>query len=86
MGRPAAHAHEFGTPLAISDFAAFREEDAAFRISVDPEQEQDDLVGAFRAAANAKQMGRPIRNAAPITGPVVKPDLADVLARLGERA
>lgn len=81
----AAHAHEFDTPLAISDFAAFREEDAAFRISVDPEEEQDDLVGAFRAAADAKQMGRPIRNTAPVTGPVVKPDLADVLARLGER-
>jgi hypothetical protein len=57
-----AHALAYETPMAISDFAAFREEPAAFRISVSPESEIRELTSALEEGFDAWQKGTRLTN------------------------
>lgn len=76
-----AIAQAVGAPLAVSDFGAFREEAAAYRISVDPLDEDDDLLAAFQASAEAKEAGSRAVNLPPAGGLRHRQSLADRLAQ-----
>ena len=60
-----AHALRYATPVAVSEFAAFREEPAAFRISVDPCEEVEQLARAFETAFDGWRDNRRLTSIAP---------------------
>jgi len=60
-----AHALAYETPVAVSEFAAFREEPAAFRIPVEPEKEVEGLVTALKASFDAWSNGTALANEQP---------------------
>lgn len=57
-----AHCLAYQTPIAISEFAAFREEPAAFRISVSPEHEIEELTVALEEGFEAWKKGTRLPN------------------------
>lgn len=60
-----AHANAHRTAVAVSDFAAFREDSVAYRISVCPNQEIDDLAQAIRDRYESKIEKRAVINKYP---------------------
>jgi len=68
-----------GVPTVVNDFAAFAEEPATWRISVDPVEEFGELLDVLRQAY------RNWRTAAPLPPPLgasAKPDFRDILTEL----
>jgi glycosyltransferase involved in cell wall biosynthesis len=76
-----AHAKVSATPIAVSDFGAFREEPAAFRISVTPAEEIAQLAEAFDKAFDAWQSQRRLANCKPETSHG-KLNLAETLGQI----
>jgi hypothetical protein len=60
-----AHCLAYRTPIVVSEFAAFREEPAAFRISVSPEDELQQLTTALKTSFDAWSKGIRPANTAP---------------------
>jgi glycosyltransferase involved in cell wall biosynthesis len=60
-----AHYLAYNTPVVVSDFAAFREEPAAFRISVSPEDEIPQLAAALEEGFDAWSRGFRLVNKRP---------------------
>jgi hypothetical protein len=73
-----AHCLAYNVPIAISEFAAFREEPAAFRISVSPEREVGELTSALEEGYDTWRRGERLVNKPP-TWLARKPQLTHCL-------
>jgi glycosyltransferase involved in cell wall biosynthesis len=80
-----AIARALDAPVAVSDFAAFREEPAAFRISTDPLLEVDQLTDAIEQCYQAWRDSRRIENRPPAEA-YPKAELAPILGALAAMA
>jgi hypothetical protein len=73
-----AHCLAYDTPIALSEFAAFREEPAAFRISPSAENEVQELTAALKRSYDAWSSGARVENSHP-TWPARKASIARTL-------
>jgi hypothetical protein len=73
-----AHCLAYDTPIALSEFAAFREEPAAFRISPSAENEVQELTTALKRSYDAWSSGARMENSHP-TWPGRKASIARTL-------